>query len=178
MKTNNASKVVMVLGFLGTLGMYGCSAKVSTSTPGPIDIPGGISGAPISIQAPAPAAPTALEGKWKLACTALSPQAYAVGEIDFKGNVYSSTMTLFQDSQCTATMGDAQTDFGSFVIPAAGQVNLTSGAGATTYNVYEIDNQVLYTGLQPSTDAASRPQSVDRDLGFTYSGAPVIDYSN
>jgi hypothetical protein len=175
MKTNKVNKVVVCLA-IGAFGLAGCSAKVSGAGG---SIPGDLSALPGSsnptLQQPAQAAATALEGRWKLAtCSSVGAQMWATGEIDFSGTTYSSIMDVYADAQCTKPFGPAQTQFGSFTLPSSGQINFTQANGENDFDVYEVDSKVLYMGLQPGFAATSRPQSVDRDLGYTYVGAAVI----
>jgi hypothetical protein len=171
MKTNNKLAAVLIL---GAFGIVGCSAKVSGGS-APNDIPQlpGF-GNPGATTQPVQAAATPLDGRWKLACSALNGQLHADGELDFSGNTYSSIMNVYVDAQCTVSMGSAQEQFGFFTLPATGQINFTQANGEADYDVYEIDSKVLYMGIQAATDANSRPQAVDRALGYTYAGAAEI----
>lgn len=156
MITKNALITLIALANFAILS--GCSAKFE-SVGEPIDFKLKNLNPPT-----APGANTVLEGKWAIGCTAM-PGMALVADVEFNGDTYVKNIKLYTDPACVNLMNESQ-EKGTFTLPAAGQFNSRANDGTLQFDIFSIEDGVLYFGDQAGDTVDARPARLNKALGL------------
>lgn len=124
---------------------------------------------------------SALEGEWASPCNQVSPDRWAIATYDFSSSVVDLSLTTYTDDSCSSedqtesfqysySVGDTvpQTDGRG----DAAEIDYTSDSENDIFDIYRIENGVLYFGApDPGTapdSEAGRPDDIDIGTEWLY----------
>lgn len=116
---------------------------------------------------------TLIEGRWHLDCSPAGQGAFGKGDMNFQDDRFLGNLEVFADKGCTQKFTDAKVS-GTFSIPSEGKIDLNHDDGSKMFDVFAVENGILYFSKEAAETADARPSAIDRAAAYKYVGAAVI----